>query len=52
MDAEPPEPFLTVPELAVICGLVLIVAFCTAGWWAERTTREMTEWFDDTLGGW
>lgn len=51
IDPEPPEPWLTVAELAILCGLLVIVAFGFAAWKCEQAAADLKRWFDETLGG-
>jgi hypothetical protein len=52
VEQEPSEPFLTGVELAIICGLAIIAAFCGVWWWCERQTADLREWFEDATKGW
>lgn len=51
IDSEPPEPWLTLPEVLIVGGLI---AFAVGGivlWRCHRASVALKQWFDETLGG-
>ena len=37
-------------KLLILCLIVAVAVFALVGYWADRATADMKEWFDETLG--
>lgn len=37
-------------KLLILCLIVAIGVFCLVGWFADRATADLKDWFDETTG--